>query len=95
MISMRKTLSGAAIAGLMTAGVLVATAAPAAARVVCNAEGDCWHTDGAPPRVPGITFNVHPDDWYFHQRWDGDREHRYRDYHDGRGYYKSGAWIQF
>ncbi len=64
---------------------------PASARVVCNAEGDCWHTDAAAPVVPGITFSAHPDDWYFHQHWDAD--HRFRDYHDGRGYYKGGVWI--
>jgi hypothetical protein len=36
---------------------------------------------------------VHPDDWYFHQRWD-DR-HRWRDYHEGRGYYRDGIWVPF
>jgi hypothetical protein len=94
MITVRKTLSATAIAALMSMGVLVATAAPAAARVICNAEGDCWHTDAPPPVVPGIRFNIHPDDWYFHQHWDGDRDHHYRDYHDGRGYYKGGVWVQ-
>ena len=95
MISIRQTLSATAIAALMSMGVLVATAAPAAARVVCNNEGDCWHTDGDyAPSVPGITFNVHPDDWYFHQHWEGDKDHHYRDYHDGHGYYRGGVWIQ-
>ena len=42
--------------------------------------------------VPGVQFNYHPDDWYFHQRWDGNDRH-YRDYHEGRGYYKGGVWI--
>jgi hypothetical protein len=93
MISMTKTLSATAIAALMGTAVLVATAAPASARIVCNAEGDCWHTDRAPV-VPGIRFNIHPDDWYFHQKWDADKDHHYRDYHEGRGYYKGGVWIQ-
>ena len=94
MFSAKKILSVSAIAAFVGAGALMATAAPAAARVVCNSEGDCWHTDANPPRVPGITFNAHPDDWYFHQRWDNDKEHHYRDYHEGRGYYKGGVWIQ-
>jgi hypothetical protein len=92
MISMKYLLSAAAVAALMSAGALVSTTAPAAARVVCNNEGDCWHTDAPPPRVPGIRFSAHPDDWYFHQHWEGGDRH-YRDYHEGRGYYKGGVWI--
>jgi hypothetical protein len=42
--------------------------------------------------VPGVRFDHHPDDWYFHQRWDSGDRH-YRDYHEGRGYYKGGVWI--
>ena len=94
MITVRKALSTTAIAALIATGALVIAAAPAAARVVCNAEGDCWHTDAAPPRVPGLTLSIHPDDWFFHQHWDSDKDHRYRDYHTGRGYYKGGVWIQ-
>ena len=93
MISLKNALSATAIVVLMGTGTLVTSALPAAARVVCNAEGDCWHTDTPPPRVPGIHFNIHPDDWYFHQKWDGGDRH-YRDHRDGRGYYKGGIWIQ-
>jgi len=93
MISLKSILSGAAIAVLMATGALAITAAPAAAKVVCNNDGDCWHTDAAPPRVPAVKFNVHPDDWYFHQKWESDKDHHYRDYHEGRGYYKGGVWI--
>ena len=78
----------AALAG----GLAMMAAAPASARVVCNNVGDCWHTDAPPARVPGIQFSVHPDDWYFHQRWDRDDRH-FRDYHEGRGYYRGGVWI--
>ncbi len=38
---------------------------------------------------------VHNDSWYFHQKWDDSNDHHFRDRHDGRGYYKSGVWIQF
>ena len=91
MISMKKALSAAGVAALMATGVLAATAVPASAYVACNHDGDCWHTER---RVvtPGVRFDYHPDDWYFHQRWDGGDRH-YRDYHEGRGYYKGGLWI--
>ena len=68
---------------------LVATAGSASAYIACNA-GDCWHTDRR-VHAPGVTFDYHPDDWYFHQHWDADRH--FRDYHDGRGYYRNGVWI--
>ena len=45
MISAKKALSTAAIALCMAAGALAVTAGTASARVVCNSEGDCWHTD--------------------------------------------------
>ena len=91
MISAKKTFTTAALALLMGGAALVTTAAPAAARLVCNRDGDCWHTDRR-RRVPGVRFDIHPDDWYFHQHWDGGDRH-YRDYHEGRGYYKGGVWI--
>ena len=82
-----KTLMLGAAVGL----TLTALAAPASAYVACNREGDCWHTESrvAPP---GARFEYHPDDWYFHRHWEGDRYH-YRDYHEGRGYYRGGIWI--
>ena len=85
-------LISAATAMLFATGTLIASTGSVSARVVCNAEGDCWHTDAVPPRAPGVTFSVHPDDWYFHQQWTGSDRH-YRDYHEGRGYYKGGVWV--
>lgn len=84
-------------AGLALSAIAV-SAQPAAARVVCNAYGDCWHVDanydyGRYDR--GFHPQWHDDDWYFHQRWDNDRDHHWRDYHDGRGYYKNGVWLSF
>jgi len=57
---------------------LIASAGVASAYIHCNQEGDCWHSE-ARIRVPGITFESHPDDWYFHRHWDSDREHHWRD----------------
>ena len=82
------------LASAATAGVvaLALTATSASAYVACNREGDCWHTDTR-VRAPGLTFSFHPDDWFFHQHWDSDREHHWRDYHEGHGYYRNGVWV--
>jgi len=81
---------------IMSAGALAAFAAPAAADIACNREGDCWHTDSRYDR-PGITFEYHPADWYFHRHWRDDRDDRWRwrAYHEGRGYWRNGVWITF
>ena len=92
MISLKKTVSTAAVVLLVGTSALVATCGAASARVVCNNNGDCWHTE-ANYRYPGTGYTKHDDDWYFHQTWN-DQQH-YRDYHEGRGYYKSGVWIGF
>jgi hypothetical protein len=93
MTSLKNVLSATAIATLMATGALVATTGAASAYIACNRDGgDCWHSD-ARPRAPGMKFDVHPDDWYFHQKWDADKDHHFRDYHEGRGYYKGGVWV--
>jgi hypothetical protein len=92
MISLKTAASAAAIALLMGTGALVATTAPASARMVCNSTGDCWHTDSN-ARYPGNGYTNHHDDWYFHQTWNDNNRYHYRDSHEGRGYYRSGIWI--
>jgi hypothetical protein len=81
-----KILTTAAVAS----GIAIFATAPASAYVACNRDGDCWHTESR-VTVPGVRFDFHPDDWYFHQRWDGDRH--FRDYHPGRGYWRGGVWV--
>ena len=76
-------------AGVSLAALSISTLG-ASAYVACNHEGDCWHTESH-VAVPGVTFEYHPDDWYFHQHWDRDRH--WRDYHEGRGYWRNGVWI--
>ena len=77
-------LGSVALAGLLFG------AAPAFAYTVCNAS-DCWHTEQR-YTAPGVHFDWHPDDWYFHQHWDADR--KWHDLHDGRGYWRGGVWVQ-
>jgi hypothetical protein len=84
----RKTLR----AGAVFLGCLLATMpAPASAYIICNHEGDCWHSDRR-ESAPGQTFEYHSDDWYFHQEWGTHR--RFREYHEGRGYWHNGVWVQ-
>ena len=78
------------------AGALMAITTSASAYVACNREGDCWHTETRYSQ-PGVSFEYHPDDWYFHRRWEGDRGDRYhyRPWREGRGYWRNGVWITF
>ena len=90
-----KLLSGAVIAGLLSLGGLAASTVAASAYIVCDRDGDdCWHSDRR-YQPPGIRFDFHPDDWYFHRTWEGDRRHWRGDYHEGRGYWRNGVWITF
>lgn len=92
----KKTLLAASAAIVL--GSLSLLAIPASARVVCNSYGDCWHTDRSynyDRYDRDQHVQVHNDSWYFHQKWDYSNDHHFRDHHDGRGYYKSGVWIQF
>ncbi len=81
----------AAVGALIAAGTLALGASAASARVVCNAQGDCWHTDAR--TTYGQHLQTHPDDWYFHQKWDNDPKRHWREYHEGRGYYANGVWV--
>ena len=91
MIGKKSLIVGALIAFGGVAGL----ASSASAYVVCNRDGDCWHTDSR-IRYPGprVGYTYHPDDWYFHRTWSGDRDH-WRDYHEGRGYWRGGVWVTF
>ncbi len=93
MRSLKNAAAVTAIAMFAATGSLIATAQPAAARIACNAEGDCWHTDKTYHYDRGVKVVVHPDSWYFHQSWD--KDHRYHEHHDDRGYYRNGAWVHF
>jgi len=86
------TFKQALLSTLIGAGALALTAGSASAYVACNRDGDCWHTETR-VHAPGVRFDFHPDDWYFHRHWDNDSRYHYRDYHAGRGYYRNGIWI--
>ena len=94
MFTLKSMLKSAAYGTLVSAGLLFASTGVASAYVVCNDEGDCWHTDHRYHRE-GLRLSFHDDDWYFHRRWDNDHDHHWREYHDGRGYWHNGIWVTF
>lgn len=86
---MNKIAKSAALAAV--AGAVVALSAlPAAADVVCNHEGQCWHVKGRFENRAAFGLVVHPDNW----RW-GPREHYSWREHTGRGYWRRGVWVKF
>ena len=91
---MKKTLTLAALAATLAIGGVAATASTASAAIVCNRAGDCWHVDRREV-YPHQRFDYHPDTWYFHQRWDADKAHRWHEHHDDRGWYENGAWVPY
>jgi hypothetical protein len=93
-IPLKIALSAAALAAILAVGGVAVTATTASARVVCNAQGDCWHTDNRRDNYgPRVVLQSHPDAWYFHQKWQEDKNRHWRDHHDGRGYYDNGTWM--
>ena len=88
---MKSTASKAVLGAVLAASAVAFAATSASARVVCNHDGDCWHTHD---RVTyGQRLEVHPDDWYFHQHWDRDPHRHWRESHEGHGYYANGVWV--
>lgn len=74
--------------GLLAAGALALTASGAAAEIVCNDDGDCWHVRQHAEYRPEFKLHVHGDDW----KWKEHEHYRFRE-HDGHGYWRSGAWV--
>jgi hypothetical protein len=83
------------LASIAVGAIALAFSSPASARIVCNRYGDCWHTDARYDYDRDLAARYHPDDWYFHRHWDSDRDYHWRDYHEGRGYWRNGEWVTF
>jgi hypothetical protein len=79
-----------AMAALIGLGTLAAATTGASARVVCNRDGDCWHTHDRYAYPAGFGITVHNDNW----RWRHHDHYRWHE-HNGRGYWRNGAWITF
>jgi hypothetical protein len=79
-----------ALAGLIAAAALTATALPASAMIACNNSGECWHVRSNYVYRPEFGVTVHPDNWHWGKR----ERFRWRD-HPGRGYWRNGVWFTF
>lgn len=77
-------------ATVAAAAIAVMTASTASAYVVCNQEGECWHTGHRYHYHPEFGLVIHPDGW----RWRHDEHYVWREHH-GRGYWHNGVWITF
>jgi hypothetical protein len=81
-----------AAAAVMAAGTLALTATSASAYIVCNGEGECWHTHHHYTYQSGFGLVVHPDGW----AWGPSEHYVWREpAHAGRGYWRGGVWIRF
>jgi len=86
-----KTIAKLASAALLGAAAVAITATSASAYVVCNREGECWHTHRAYQYRDEFGIVVHPDGW----AWGANDHYRWQRDHRGRGYWHSGVWIKF
>jgi hypothetical protein len=73
-----------------TVALLSFSSVSASARIVCNADGDCWHIHEDYTYPPAAGVIIHPDDW----QWKEGERHAWRE-HPGKGYWKGGAWAPF
>lgn len=73
----------------MGAGVLAFSGLSASAAIVCSGD-DCWHTHSIYHYPAEAHVIVHPDTW----RWGPHAHFAWRE-HEGRGYWRSGAWVDF
>lgn len=86
---MKKTVK-LAVAALIGAASIAITTTSASAWIVCNREGECWHTHHRYMYRSEFGIVVHPDGWVW-----GPGEHYVWREHPGRGYWRGGVWINF
>jgi hypothetical protein len=83
---MMTTFRSLALGALATVSVAALTGS-ASARIVCNDEGDCWHTNTVDVFPPALGLTIHEDNW----KWGSGDKYRWRE-HEGKGYWKGGQW---
>ncbi len=85
-----KFASKIAAAAILSVGALAFTAGTASARIVCNDEGDCWHTHAEYDYPPAVHLEVHPDNW----KWREGEKRAWREHEgEGHGYWHQGVWV--
>jgi hypothetical protein len=82
-------LSKTLVAAAMGVGALALSGASASAAIVCSGNV-CWHAHEAYDYPPDARVIIHPDDW----RWERSEHFVWRE-HPGRGYWRSGRWLDW
>lgn len=76
------------LAAAMIGGVaLTSWTIGASAAVVCNEDGDCWHTTSTYTYPSDAGVVVHPEGWM----WGSNEKHKWHE-HEGKGYWRKGEW---
>lgn len=75
---------------LLGFGIAAFASTGAFARIVCNDEGDCWHTTTVYDYPHESHVVVHEDNW----KWPEKEHFSWRE-HEGRGYWRNHAWVDF
>ena len=85
-----KLLNAITFAALTGVSAVALISTSASAGIVCNSDGDCWHTQTDYQYQPTFGLTVHPNDW----KWKEGEKHAWRE-HEGKGYWKGGSWQTF
>jgi hypothetical protein len=95
MNNLKSLLKASALAAIVAAGATIALSSAASAEIVCNRDGDCWHTAQRYTEYPttlGVQF--YSDDWRDAHR--ADTHYHWRDDpKDDHGYYEGSEWHAF
>jgi hypothetical protein len=87
---MKNILATGAVAALLGVSGVAVTTTSASAAIVCNQENECWHVRDKYEYKPEFGVTVHEDNW----QWQPTEHYTWRE-HEGRGYWRNGAWITF
>ena len=85
-----KTVNTIAFTAIMVASAAALGSTSASAAIVCNEDGDCWHTPTEYQYQPTFGLTVHQNDW----KWKDNEKHSWRE-HEGKGYWKGSTWKEF
>jgi hypothetical protein len=81
---LRQSFGKLAIGPFIGASTLGLTSIASFTAVVCNEDGECWHSGD--PAGAGVV--IHENNWTPGERF------RFRE-HEGRGYWRGGNWVEW
>jgi hypothetical protein len=78
------------LAGSLGLGAAALSGSVSLAAVVCNDDGDCWHSREIFSYPAEGHVVIRPDEW----AWKSDEHYKWHE-HEGRGYWAHGEWRTF